>query len=269
MKCKLLLNTFIFNNILVLVMKKWILFSVCFPYICLGQSLFKNENTFLREGNNAYKKSEYLIAEENYRQSLAKNAQNEKAKFNLADALYAQKRYNEAAKEYNELASVTQNTQLQSQCYYNGGNALMEMNKYKEAIEAYKNALRRNPADADAKYNLAYAQKKLQQQQQQNQQKKDKEQKQEEKKAREKDQKTQNEEKKQQEEQEKRQEEEQKSQDKQQSNKGNNTAQPSLRKEDAERILDALKTEEEKVKQRQQQQKVQLKTHKSNTSKDW
>ncbi|MDE7149687.1 MAG: tetratricopeptide repeat protein [Bacteroidales bacterium] len=52
---------------------------------------------------------------------------------------------------------------------HNLGNAYMQTEAYAEAVDAYKQALRQRPEDADSKYNLAYAQKLLQQQQQQQQ----------------------------------------------------------------------------------------------------
>ena len=40
--------------------------------------------------------------------------------------------------------------------YYNLGNTYFQQKKLPEAAEAYKNALRRNPLDDEARYNLAY-----------------------------------------------------------------------------------------------------------------
>ena len=45
--------------------------------------------------------------------------------------------------------------------YHNLGNTMMEQQKYKEAAEAYKEALRNNPTDAETRYNLVYALEKL------------------------------------------------------------------------------------------------------------
>jgi Ca-activated chloride channel family protein len=46
---------------------------------------------------------------------------------------------------------------------YNSGNALTRQNKFAEALEKYKQALRRNPEDADARHNLEWVQKLLKQ----------------------------------------------------------------------------------------------------------
>ena len=43
------------------------------------------------------------------------------------------------------------------QAFHNIGNALMQNKKCREAVEAYKNALRNNPSDEESRYNLALA----------------------------------------------------------------------------------------------------------------
>jgi len=46
---------------------------------------------------------------------------------------------------------------LRAAARYNQGNAFFRQNKWKEAVEAYKDSLRANPRDEDAKYNLGVA----------------------------------------------------------------------------------------------------------------
>ena len=41
--------------------------------------------------------------------------------------------------------------------FHNIGNTLMQNKKCREAVEAYKNALRNNPSDEESRYNLALA----------------------------------------------------------------------------------------------------------------
>ena len=56
-----------------------------------------------------------------------------------------------------------------SDALYNRGNALAQMQKYKDAIDAYDQALKLNPDNADAKYNREQVEKALKQQQKQQQ----------------------------------------------------------------------------------------------------
>lgn len=59
---------------------------------------------------------------------------------------------------------------LASTAHYNRGNALLDTRDLPGAIEAYEQALRRNPEHLDAKHNLEVALEQLRQQQQQQQQ---------------------------------------------------------------------------------------------------
>ena len=57
---------------------------------------------------------------------------------------------------------------MQSGAQYNTGNTFMSEKEWQKAVDAYKQALRKQPGDAEAQYNLSYALSKLKQQQQQN-----------------------------------------------------------------------------------------------------
>lgn len=229
--------------------------------VTLGQTIWKRENTLLRNGNAAYANGSFAEAAQLYAQSLAIDGKNEKAQFNLANAQYMNKQYQEASQGYQTLAENTTNKEIQSKSFHNTGNALLEQKNYDGAIEAYKKALRINPQDADTRYNLAYAQAKKKQEDQQKQQNKDP----------------------------KEDQNQDKNQQKDEPKKPDNPQQPqqpdkpedsqpkpqqpnrAISPEEAKRILDALKQEEEKV-----QQKVQDARQKQNqaqppnkSNKDW
>ena len=55
---------------------------------------------------------------------------------------------------------------LQESSWFNAGNALFELGNFKDSSQAYIQALRINPADKDAKYNLEMALQKMKQQKQ-------------------------------------------------------------------------------------------------------
>ena len=148
----------------------------------------------------------------------------------------------------------------QARIWHNIGNVFLQEKKYAESIDAYKNALRRNPKDNETRYNLRLAQLLLKnQQQQQNDENKDKN------KDKDKDNKDQ--------------------QDKDKNNKGNQNPQnnkdnkddkkdkqqqqqapPQMTKENAQQILDAIQQDEkntqEKVKKAMMQQQKRRKTDK-------
>lgn len=116
-------------------------------------------HTQMREGNKYYEKGSYADAEVNYKMSLATAPLNEKAIFNMGNAMIQQKRYKEAIHEFEQLTKITKNKELKTKAFYNSGNASMGLKEYQKAIEAYKNSLRINPNDEETRYNLALAQK--------------------------------------------------------------------------------------------------------------
>jgi len=113
----------------------------------------------------------YQDAEIFYRKGMATTKNFPKANYNLANTLYRQEKYEDAANSFKYIAEQKENDKsLRAKAYHNYGNALLKQEKYKESIDAYKNALKLQPNDKDTKYNLEYARKKLLQQQQQQQQ---------------------------------------------------------------------------------------------------
>ncbi len=131
----------------------------------------QKERSQIRSGNKLYERGDYVGAEVDYLRALEFAPKSLEARFNLAAAQYKQERYDDAEKVLQELAQDTLNMDYRADIQYNLGNVFMKQRKFQEAVEAYKNSLRVNPSDMDAKFNLAYAQKMLEKDQQnQNQQ---------------------------------------------------------------------------------------------------
>ena len=160
-------------------MKNWILilFVLSVSVVSFGQ----NERKHVRSGNKLFMEAvkdttkidsvKFSNAETEYRKALNKKPNDLLWNFNLADAIYKQQRYDEAAGKFAELAEKMETPEEKGRVLHNLGNSQLLNQKIDESIETYKKALRKNPTDLDTKYNLAYAQllKKQQEQQQQNQ----------------------------------------------------------------------------------------------------
>jgi Ca-activated chloride channel homolog len=112
----------------------------------------------LRQGDADFAKGDFKKSEENYRRALEAE-RSSKASYNLGNAIYNQKRYDEAIQQYEDVAKKTSDKSLKGNSLYNQGNAHFWKKDYAKSIEAYKNALRLNPQDEDAKKNLALAQR--------------------------------------------------------------------------------------------------------------
>lgn len=141
----------------------------------------KRERNSIKEGNDLYGKQRYAEAEVAYKKALEENPENATAQFNLASAYLKQRGEDLTNKEDSlirtadaMLAKVAQNPnrQLAENSFYDRGNVAYKSEDYAAAIEHYKNALRRNPGNDQARQNLRLAQLKKQEQDQ-NQQNQD------------------------------------------------------------------------------------------------
>jgi tetratricopeptide (TPR) repeat protein len=130
----------------------------------------QTENKVIRRGNKAFENEKFPEAELHYRRALEGNENSFRGNFNLGNSIYRQDHYEEAARAFQRaIANQTDKKEL-SKAFYNFGNSLLMNQQIPESIEAYKNALRLNPSDDDARHNLVYAMNMLEQQEQQQQQ---------------------------------------------------------------------------------------------------
>lgn len=225
----------------------------------------QKENKFIRSGNNLYDEQKFKEAEVDYMKALEKNPESFKGQYNLGGALYKQENYQDASDLYNSLTMKSPDKNEQANAYYNLGNALLKAQKYPESIEAYKNSLRLNPSDADAKYNMEFAKKMLKQQQQQQNKDQNKDQDKKDDQEQKQDQQQQDQ---QQQDQKQHEQQEQQQQQQQQQQNQQQAQQQQISKQDAERMLEALKNDENKTMEKVNLQKIQVGKAKS-TEKDW
>lgn len=119
----------------------------------LAQDTSKN----IQAGNGYYRQQQYDKAEGEYRKVLETASTNRTAKFNLADALIRQNKAEDANKYLAILNDKETETKLRSKAVYNQGVILTQQKKLEESIEAYKETLRLNPDDQEARENLQKA----------------------------------------------------------------------------------------------------------------
>lgn len=152
-------------------MKRYLLLWLLLTVLPAGRMMAQRVNEHIRKGNELYEQKKFEEAEIEYRKAIEKDPEAWKARYNLSNALYKQKRYKEAGSTLDSLAGQIKDPELRSKFYHNLGNSRLEDKDYQGSIEAYKRALKTDPNAEDSRYNLSYALKKLQQQQQQQQQK--------------------------------------------------------------------------------------------------
>lgn len=228
-----------------------LLIILLFVWVTTTQA--QNERKFVRQGNKYYEAAmkdtsrldtiQFNKAEIEYRKALDKKPDEAKWNFNLADALYKQKKYEESAEKFKDIAEKTTDKIEKSRALHNMGNSLLMNKKLDESIAAYKEALRNNPKDLETKYNLLYAMN-LKKKQDQNKDKKKDQKKDKDQKNKDQQNKNQN----------------QQQQQQQQQSK--------ISRQNAEQMLQALENSEKKIQDKVK--KVQaLKAQSKKVEKDW
>ena len=220
----------------------------------------QNERKVIRDGVRAYEEGEYAKAEVQFRKAENINQESYEADFNTGAALYGQEKYEETVKQYESLLAQADDAEKAAQIWHNIGNSLLEDQQYEPSIEAYKNSLRKDPADEDTRYNLAYAKQKLKEQQQQQQ---DQDQDKNQDKNQDQQEQDKNEDQQEPEQEQDKNEDQQDQQDQQEQQ----PAPREISKEDAERMLKAIQQQEKDVKEKVDKKKAAA--AKVKTEKDW
>jgi tetratricopeptide (TPR) repeat protein len=208
----------------------------------------QSERNLVRDGNTLYDKGKFKEAEMDYRKALEAKKNSARGQFNLGDAVYQQRNFDESSKIFGNLAGSKLSSTDKASVYHNLGNSLLEAKDYEKSISAYQSALLNNPSDKDTKYNLEYAKmmiKKQQQQQKQQQQNKKDQQNKDKKDQKKNDQ----------------------NKDQKQENKDQQDQSKKISKEDADRMLEAMKKDESKTLQKLKKEKA--KVQQVMIEKDW
>ena len=114
-------------------------------------------NNYVFEGNSLVNEN-FIEAEKKYRLAVSAKQNNAVGSYNLGNAYYKSELYDEAMLRHLEAVNNSGSKLEKHKAYHNIGNTLMQKKRCKEAVSAYKNALRNNPSDDESRYNLALAQ---------------------------------------------------------------------------------------------------------------
>jgi Ca-activated chloride channel family protein len=130
----------------------------------------QSAETLNNKGNEAFADQDYDGALTAYLGAQENAPEIAEPHYNAANSHYRMEDYQQAQQEI-ERALVGEESQqaLDQHSYYNLGNTFFQAQQFELAIEAYKEALRLNPDDLEAKQNLELALRQLQQQQEQDQ----------------------------------------------------------------------------------------------------
>ena len=139
----------------------FLLFACSFQQIKAQETSKKEEKksrSLTRKAERAKSTYDFSEAEAIYRKALSKDLKNAEASYNFGH-LYGDKEME--AESMSQLLKTVKNAKskdLKHKAFHNLGNIFMEQKDYAQAVNAYKDALRNNPADEETRYNLAVAQ---------------------------------------------------------------------------------------------------------------
>ena len=134
-----------------------------------------------QQGIAAYQQKKYQEALNQFLAAKGIKPKLPELKLNTASALYQLKKYEEALEEFSKI-DLEKSKLSKSNFFYNMGNSYFRLQKYKEALENYKQSLKIDPKDIEAKKNFELTLQKMKKQDGQNDQKQKKKPKQQEQK---------------------------------------------------------------------------------------
>ncbi|MGK0253240.1 MAG: Ca-activated chloride channel family protein [Mariniflexile sp.] len=117
----------------------------------------KKANNYVYEGNNLIGEDDFVTAEMEYRKAISEQSTSVAGIYNLGNSYIKKGSFEEALYRLEQAATTSTSKGEKHKAFHNIGNILMQNKKCKEAVEAYKNALRNDPADEETRYNLGLA----------------------------------------------------------------------------------------------------------------
>lgn len=261
---------------------------VIYSLVRYGSPTEKSQNEYLIEANRLHNDSLYEAAVEPYMKAADFNTQESLVNYNMATNAIM-KNFPQLSKVFNEegykLEAAVDSSLVQaiqtlatagksqtdtakySSIYHNMGVTVHMRGELEKAAEAYKEALRKNPADEDARYNLAVILHQMKNNQnQQNQQQEQQEEKQEEEQQQQEQQ--QQEENKEQEQKEQEQQQQNNDEQQQQQQQQQSASEEENDKEKMEQMLKALLQDEKEIREKMEELE-KAKSNSRSIEKNW
>ena len=113
--------------------------------------------SFVAEANDLAANDAFVEAEMEYRKALSIKPTQVAGAYNLGHQYIKKGNFEEALYRNQQAAKNATTKEEKHNAFHNMGNILMEEKKCKEAVEAYKSALRSDPSDDETRYNFALA----------------------------------------------------------------------------------------------------------------
>lgn len=117
----------------------------------------KKANNLVYEANTLIGNDDFVSAEKEYRKAISAQGTSVAGIYNLGNSYIKKGNLEEAMYRLDQAAKIATSKTEKHKAYHNMGNVLMKNKKCKEAVEAFKSALRNDPTDNETRYNLGIA----------------------------------------------------------------------------------------------------------------
>jgi len=149
--------------------------AVLISFLSFGQEkekeqelALKKANDYVHEANQLINEDNFVSAEMEYRKAISEQPASVAGVYNLGNSYYRKGNFEEALYRQQQAAKNAVNKEEKHKAFHNIGNILMQNKQCKEAVEAFKNALRNDPTDDETRYNLVIAKECAEQQKDEN-----------------------------------------------------------------------------------------------------
>jgi len=149
--------------------------AVLISFLSFGQEkekeqelALKKANDYVHEANQLINEDNFVSAEMEYRKAISEQPASVAGVYNLGNSYYRKGNFEEALYRQQQAAKNAVSKEEKHKAFHNIGNILMQNKQCKEAVEAFKNALRNDPTDDETRYNLVIAKECAEQQKDEN-----------------------------------------------------------------------------------------------------
>ena len=137
-------------------------------FVCCSACVLAQKNeAAIHKGNELYKQKNYEASLQEYQKALATDPKNATANYNNGNAQFRANKQDEAIQSYDNTIDNSKEKNTREKAFYNKGVALSKQQKLQESINAWKESLKLDANDNDARENLQKALMELKKRQEQ------------------------------------------------------------------------------------------------------
>jgi len=133
----------------------WLWLASSFFSVAFAQNLFQKIPPSVQRGMEAYQNERFEEADAAFAQAQTHMPSNAQLEFNRGTTFFKQEKYNEALQSLSRALEWDEG-KLRGDVFYNMGNTYAAMGNTADAIASYRQALRANPQDEMARHNLEF-----------------------------------------------------------------------------------------------------------------